>query len=51
MPDGPFKGMTRDKDSQRRKFDANPVRCEKCGGYVFEGDWPFCKGDPSGHVR
>ena len=20
------------------------VECEKCGGRVYEGDWPFCSG-------
>ncbi len=24
--------------------------CERCGGVVRVGDWPFCRGNPSAHV-
>jgi hypothetical protein len=57
MPDGPFKGMTRDKDSLRRPAPEDHdtewpcVQCEKCGGWIFEGSWPWCKGDPRQHER
>jgi hypothetical protein len=27
------------------------VKCEACGGKILAGDWPWCKGDPAGHVR
>lgn len=26
------------------------MTCEKCGGEVQIGDWPFCHGDPAQHV-
>jgi hypothetical protein len=48
MPDGGFKGMTPDPDSQKRSILAEPVQCEKCKGWIFEGDWPFCRGE--GHA-
>lgn len=27
------------------------VHCDKCGGEVRVGDWPFCKGDPKEHSK
>lgn len=64
MPDGPFKGMAPDPDSEPRGRKAlvtalgGPVgvpaiECEKCGGMVYEGDWPagWCKGNPEDHER
>lgn len=30
---------------------APPTKCARCGGPVYAGDWPFCKGDPKGHAR
>lgn len=27
------------------------VVCERCGGSILEGDWPFCKGEPRDHWR
>jgi hypothetical protein len=29
----------------------NQARCEKCGGYVMAGDWPWCSGKWEDHVR
>lgn len=26
-------------------------KCEKCGGEIRVGDWPYCGGDPSKHVH
>lgn len=59
MPDTPFKAMGRERkvwfgdtiepDWYRRH--AQSSTCEKCGGNVYEGDWPFCKGDPADHRR
>jgi hypothetical protein len=45
--------MGRDKDSQRPKWRmrGESVYCEKCGGFLYEGDWPYCKGQPSDHRR
>lgn len=31
---------------------ASLTKCDDCGAYLSEGDWPWCKdGDPSGHRR
>lgn len=57
MPDTPFKAMGREK--RVRIMDTLPEnwygyaseKCERCGGYVYNGDWPFCKGDPKDHRR
>lgn len=27
------------------------LECERCGGVLYPGDWPFCKGKPSDHSR
>lgn len=64
MPDGGFKGMTPDPDSllqmerfacfdpeEWRKLRGVGEKCERCGGYVFKGSWPWCKGDPEDHAR
>lgn len=59
MPDTPFKAMGREPRTQAQRFAdyfggghrPNSVTCEKCGGRVAEGDWPFCKGDPADHRR
>jgi hypothetical protein len=55
VADGNFKGMTPDPDSQKRKRELGTIpveTCEKCGGLIFEGDWPWCKfGDPRTHER
>lgn len=53
MPDGPRRAMSRDPDSLRRRRDEDqPVeKCEKCGGEIREGDWPWCSGDPRAHER
>jgi hypothetical protein len=56
MPDGPRRSMLPDPDSQKRKREPGtlplPVEtCEKCGGLIFEGDWPWCKGDRKDHER
>lgn len=55
--DGPRKGMTPDPDSdthpskRRRAYASGQipegehveyVQCEKCGGMVRAGDWPWC---------
>lgn len=59
MPDGPFKAMGREKrplawltqDVARARIDAALV-CENCGGWIFEGDWPWCSNsDPTTHRR
>lgn len=40
------------KEPQRWTVSMEPsVTCEKCGGLVYPGDWPFCKGKPEGHER
>lgn len=56
-----FKAMGRETPAQNRTMDpttvydleARPgVACEKCGGKVYEGDWPFCRpGHPEDHIR
>ena len=54
MPDTPFKSMSREKRvSPKPDPDRHwrAILCEKCGGYVYEGEWPFCKGEPSDHYR
>jgi len=28
-----------------------PVKCDTCGTEYYEGDWPYCKGDPEKHKR
>jgi hypothetical protein len=57
----PHFSMTRNREDSEREFwrigdpDARRqiwgVPCVDCGGKVLEGDWPWCKGDPAGHVR
>ncbi len=38
--------------SDARYLDAEkPVFCEKCKGYYFIGDFPFCKGRVEDHHR
>ncbi len=27
------------------------VTCEKCNGSIYEGDWPWCAGKQSEHLR
>lgn len=64
MPDTPFKAMGREK--RQDLFDVlfgRPmpgslgeamlsVECEKCGGRIYEGDWPWCGNQgPKGHRR
>ncbi len=53
MPDTPFKAMGR--ESREFTLWPNPNRkavpCEKCGGLVYEGDWPFCRGNAKDHER
>lgn len=54
MPDGPFKSMTRDRDSERpftRNKCAILVECERCGHCIPIGAWPFCNGQPDDHER
>lgn len=54
MPDGGFKAMGRDKDSSRRTVqrpDAPSFRCDRCGALVYEGSWPWCRGDAKDHER
>lgn len=56
MPDTPFKAMGREKRYLSwfdlwGRGDRRSVACEKCGGRVYEGDWPFCKGNPRDHER
>jgi len=52
MPDTPFKSMTPDPTSQRRDpYDQPRVRCERCLGWIYEGDWPFCRGAVADHKR
>ena len=57
MPDTPFKAMGREPASRRLRWllrqESNGawLRCEKCGGQVFEGDWPFCRGSVNDHRR
>lgn len=55
MPDTPFKAMGRERPRPRMgEYDywrAVPVTCETCRGEVYEGDWPFCKGELSDHRR
>lgn len=29
--------------------DDKTIHCEKCGGDYYEGDYPFCKGNPKDH--
>lgn len=26
-------------------------KCDECGAVLFDGDWPFCKGEPADHRR
>lgn len=59
MPDTPFKSMTRDREEfiQRRRallqgfWLGSTTQCERCGGILFEGSWPWCKGNPEDHDR
>jgi hypothetical protein len=54
MADGPYKSMSPDPDSIRprcRLQDRKFVDCERCGGVIFEGEWPWCKGRPEDHER
>jgi hypothetical protein len=59
MPDGSFKGMAPDPDSVRsgrERWVRGETRgefqlCERCNGLLFEGDWPWCKGNPKDHER
>ncbi len=62
MPDTPFKAMGRERHVGDARDEAEfiawlehanriasaAVTCEKCGGMVREGDWPFCRGE--GHA-
>lgn len=59
MPDGPFRSMTRSPEDTARltwghyeDLYARPgAICDRCGTEYYEGDWPWCKGDPEGHRR
>lgn len=61
MPDTPFKAMGREPSGlpkslrHLRWLDAptpSVSRCERCGGHVATGDWPFCRpGHPEDHER
>lgn len=61
-----FRSMTPDRDSNThpenhaRKTAAlmgdyprgETTRCEKCGGLIYSGDWPWCgKGGKADHER
>lgn len=50
MPDGGFKGMSPDPDSERNPYGAT-VECPDCGTRYEHGAWPFCAGDPTRHER
>lgn len=53
MPDTPFKSMSREKPEEPHDATCNKFTvCERCYGFVHEGDWPWCKnGDPQTHRR
>jgi hypothetical protein len=54
VPDTPFKAMGREKRPLKWWEPNEPrfgVPCEKCGGIIYEGSWPWCAGDPKGHER
>lgn len=64
MPDTPFKSMTREGNGLPKSLRHLPslleamdattwhsrktTRCEKCGGHLRAGDWPWCRG--AGHA-
>ena len=31
-------------------MESSRAVCERCGGPIYIGDWPFCSGDPRAHV-
>jgi hypothetical protein len=58
MPDTPFKAMGRERRIELRDtfpenwYAGHPDKCEKCGGMVWTGDWPYCRpGHPEDHRR
>lgn len=62
MADGNFKGMTREPEDARNRVQlhedirtgratVNIVPCEKCGGEIWPGDWPWCDGNSGSHER
>ena len=58
MPDGPFKSMSRERKVELRDtfienwYARKVEKCEKCGGLIYEGSWPWCKsGRPEEHER
>lgn len=61
MTDGPFKSMTRDPRGLPKSLRDLPlaigvphtqvVDCERCGGWYYTGEWPWCKGNEEDHDR
>lgn len=61
MPDTPFKSMSREWGEKlliyrdfrmlTDRVEYKSVPCEKCGGRVGTGDWPWCRGNAEDHVR
>lgn len=54
MPDGPFKSMTPDPSTTKGDYsfmEQPRFRCDNCKGWVYAGDWPWCKGIREGHKR
>jgi hypothetical protein len=59
MADGPWKSMSRDREEENyrqscleRGEEYNTEDCDKCGGQVAPGDWPFCRpGHAEDHKR
>lgn len=41
--------MSREKTSQPDQ--AKALECPQCGGPIPVGGWPWCKGNPSEHLR
>jgi hypothetical protein len=62
VTDGPFKSMTPDPSGLPRSLrhleafgemfrHLKTVKCDRCGGFYSEGDWPWCRGAVSDHRR
>lgn len=50
MADGPFKSMTPDNGSNRPAALA-VMKCDRCHGWIYTGDWPLCRGAVVDHKR
>jgi hypothetical protein len=43
--------MAFDAEQEYVEGDHKSIKCEKCGGTYYEGDFPFCKGSPTDHGK